>query len=307
MTVNKTLLAALMLGAFGMAGAASIEGGATPNQANVKPGASSPLPFGPNKPGLSINGSNSINLENGPIKYIRQKHSNTAINGSNVNANVNGNSNPKYLELKDVNPVIGFFTNPTLGQIWYENRAHGTEVYSVRQIADPKIPAAPKFGGLVMAKVTGLPADTSVYFGEWAPRAGNPSTGSSTDLNMASSERTVWYVGENPTGNTQGLATATYDVVGVNKHTPGQNDFYTGAVTATFGTNTGGTMSGGISRGGDTLSFNNAKIDNTAGTFSDNQGMSGRFYGSGAAAMAGIATRGTTAVGDDIAFGGKKR
>ncbi|MDO5638619.1 MAG: Slam-dependent surface lipoprotein [Neisseria sp.] len=305
MSVNKTLLAALLVGAFGMVNAATIEGKSSkPNLVN--PGSSNTIPFGSGKPGLSINGSNSINLEGGPIKYIRQKYSNTAINGSNVNANVNGNSNPKYLELKDVNPVIGLFTNPTLGQIWYENRAHGTEVYSVRQIANPNLPAAPKFGGLVMAKVTGLPADTAVYFGEWAPRAGNPSTGSSTDLNMASSDRTVWYVGENPTGNTKGLAAATYDVVGVNKHTPGQNDFYTGAVTATFGTGSNGTMAGGISRGNDTLNFNGVTIDNGKGTFTGAQGIDGRFYGSGAAAMAGIATRGT-GPGDDIAFGGKKR
>lgn len=304
MSVNKTLLAALLMGAFGAAVAAPV--GGSSNQTLVNPGSSSLLPFGAGKPGLSINGSNSINLEGGPIKYIRQKYSNTAINGSNVNANVNGNSNPKYLALKDVNPVVGFFTNPTLGQIWYENRAHGTEVYSVRQIANPALPAAPKFGGLVMTKVTGLPADTAVYFGEWAPRAGNPSTGSSTDLNMASSDRTVWYVGENPTTNMPTLVNAKYDVLGVNKHTPGQNDFYSGVLTANYGAGKAD-MTGNLVRGSDKIDFAGTKIASD-GTFKGSaQGIEGRFYGSGATAMAGIATRGTTAVGDDIAFGGKKR
>lgn len=324
MSKQKNILAALLLCAVGVSAHAQVIG-YTSNGQRVLANTSSPLPFGSGDPGLSFNDggwSNYINLQNGPIKHTRIKHgavynwlgqevvAATPINGTNLTASVDGNLNPKYLELRDVNPVIGWFTNPTLGQIWYENRANNTEVYSVRQIANPAIPAAPKFGGLVMAKVPDMPANGNVYFGEWAPRAGNPSTGSSTDLNMNSAERTVWYVGENPTGNTQNLANATYNVVGVNKHTPGQNDFYTGTVTAAFGTNNTGTMAGGISRGADTLSFDGVNINNTNGTFASGAGNSeviqGRFFGSGAAAMAGIAERGN-GVGDDVAFGGHKQ
>ena len=55
------------------------------------------------------------------------------------------------------------------------------------------------------------------------------------------------------------------------------------------------------------MSFENAKIDNSNGTFADTaQGMKGQFYGKGAAAMAGIATRKAGAA-DDVAFGGRKR
>ena len=145
----------------------------------------------------------------------------------------------------------------------------------------------------------------NVFFGEWAPRKGNPPQ-NSTDLNMADGKRTVWYVGDNPTGNTAGLGSMTYNVVGINKHTPGRNDFYTGSVTARFGTASTGTMEGSISRGDDHIDFNKARITNKDGTFADRtQGMTGRFYGSGAAAMAGYTTRGTAGVGDDVAFGGR--
>ena len=193
--------------------------------------------------------------------------------------------------------------------MWYENRHNNTEVYSVRQIANPIIPGAPKFGGLVIAKVPGMDGSNgNVFFGEWAPRAGNPQK-ISTDLNMADGKRTVWYVGDNPTQNTTGLATATYNVVGINKHTPGKNDFYTGEITATFGTNKFGSMSGTLKRAGDNdLSFDGVEINNSKGTFNsgaaNNEGIKGQFYGNGAAAMAGYAERGN-GVGDDVAFGGR--
>lgn len=323
MSMKKTVLAALLLGVMGVASAADIKGGSSkPNL--VEAGSSDPLPFGWKDPGLKFNNegswSTSINLEKGPVKYIRIKHgatthwwtgtetgAPTAINGNNVNANVDGTLNPQHLYFSDVNPVIGWFVKDPLGQVWYENRAYGTEVYSVRQMAEPLIPLAPKFGGLVMAKVPNLPADGHVYFGEWAPRAAGAMVSNSTDLNMNSAQRTVWYVGENPTGNTTGLANASYDVVGVNKHVPGQNDFYTGTVNATFGTAPKGSMSGGITRGNDTLSFAGVNIDNTQGTFSGGaEHIKGRFFGSNAAALAGFAKRGN-GVGDDIAFGGHKK
>ncbi|MDU1346590.1 MAG: Slam-dependent surface lipoprotein [Eikenella corrodens] len=312
---NKTLLAVLLCGVFGVAAAAP-DGkyGSSSNLQNVEAGLSEPLPFGAGKAGLRFisdgHWSTSINLEKGPVQHIRAKYNDRnqtpiPINGTDPYASVNGTRNPQYLTLRDVAPVIGWFYNPKLGQVWYENRHNNTEVYSVRQMANPAIPAAPKFGGLVIAKVPGMGGSNgNVFFGEWAPRKGNPPQ-NSTDLNMADGKRTVWFVGDNPTGNTTGVRTATYNVLGINKHTPGQNDFYTGQVTATFGSGITGTMAGRISRSSDHVDFDHAKIDNRNGTFADpSQGMTGRFYGNQAAAMAGYTTRGTGNVGDDVAFGG---
>ena len=312
---NKTLLAILLCGVFGVAAAAP-DGkyGSSSNLQNVEAGLSEPLPFGAGKAGLRFisdgHWSTSINLEKGPVQHIRAKYNDRnqtpiPINGTDPYASVNGTRNPQYLTLRDVAPVIGWFYNPKLGQVWYENRHNNTEVYSVRQMANPAIPAAPKFGGLVIAKVPGMGGSNgNVFFGEWAPRKGNPPQ-NSTDLNMADGKRTVWFVGDNPTGNTTGVRTATYNVLGINKHTPGQNDFYTGQVTATFGSGITGTMAGRISRSSDHVDFDHAKIDNRNGTFADpSQGMTGRFYGNQAAAMAGYTTRGTGNVGDDVAFGG---
>ena len=271
--------------------------------------ASTAIPFGEGKASLKINNSSiNINIGNGPVKHINKKYSNKPINGTDINGTANGLANPTYLTVKDVNPVIGLFTNPTLGQVWYEKRAANVDVYSVRQITDVKLPVAPKFGGLVIGQVKNLPDGSGVYFGEWAPRASGTPVQNSTNLNMNDASRTVWYAGDNPTGSTKGLATATYDVVGINKHTPGANDFYRGTVTAKFGTTAQGTMAGQIARGADKVSFDKAKIDNNKGMFADtNQGMKGQFYGKGAAAMAGITTRGSTSTSDDVAFGGRKR
>lgn len=323
---KQTLLAATLCGVFGVAAAAP-EGGSSQTDIDkkpttVKPGESDSQPFGKGKAGLAFstdNGhswSNSINLENGPVKHIgikyKQGTQKVPINGNNPYANVDGTRNPKHLRLGDVKPVVGWFYNPKLGQVWYENRHNNTEVYSVRQITEPKLPFAPKFGGLVIAKVPGMGgSDGNVFFGEWAPRKGNPPD-NSTDLNMADGKRTVWYVGDNPIKNTTGLATATYNVVGINKHTPGKNDFYTGEIKATFGTDKFGSMSGVLKRAGDKdLSFNGVQITNSKGTFNsipgrNNEGITGQFYGNGAAAMAGYAERGN-GKGDDVAFGGAKK
>lgn len=322
---KQTLLAATLCGVFGVAAAAP-EGGSSQTDIDkkpttVKPGESDSQPFGKGKAGLAFstdNGhswSNSINLENGPVKHIgikyKQGTQKVPINGNNPYANVDGTRNPKHLRLGDVKPVVGWFYNPKLGQVWYENRHNNTEVYSVRQITEPKLPFAPKFGGLVIAKVPGMGEGNNVFFGEWAPRKGNPPD-NSTDLNMADGKRTVWYVGDNPIKNTTGLATATYNVVGINKHTPGKNDFYTGEIKATFGTDKFGSMSGVLKRAGDKdLSFNGVQITNSKGTFNsipgrNNEGITGQFYGNGAAAMAGYAERGN-GKGDDVAFGGAKK
>ena len=317
MKASQLTLAVLLTAAFGSAYAVEVQGGSSNTKA-IKVGSSSLIPFGAGRAGIAIsnaadgNYSFSVNLENGPARRIRDKYGRTPINGGNQNANVNGTANPKYLTPGDVNPVLGWFSSEKLGQVWYEKRANNTEVFSVRQMAELSeaglLKKAPKFGGMTFAKVP--TAATNVFFGEWAPRKGNPPD-NSTDLNMDDGNRTVWFVGENPTKNTTGLATATYNVVGINKHTPGENDFYTGEITATFGTNKFGSMSGELKRAGDKdLSFNGVEINNSNGTFNsgaaNNEGIKGQFYGNGAAAMAGYANRGN-GKGDDVAFGGAKK
>ena len=317
MKASQLTLAVLLTAAFGSAYAVEVQGGSSNTKA-IKVGSSSLIPFGAGRAGIAIsnaadgNYSFSVNLENGPARRIRDKYGRTPINGGNQNANVNGTANPKYLTPGDVNPVLGWFSSEKLGQVWYEKRANNTEVFSVRQMAELSeaglLKKAPKFGGMTFAKVP--TAATNVFFGEWAPRKGNPPD-NSTDLNMDDGNRTVWFVGENPTKNTTGLATATYNVVGINKHTPGENDFYTGEITATFGTNKFGSMSGELKRAGDKdLSFNGVEINNSNGTFNsgaaNNEGIKGQFYGNGAAAIAGYANRGN-GKGDDVAFGGAKK
>ena len=317
MKASQLTLAVLLTAAFGSAAhAANVEGGSS-NTNLIKPKTSDPIPFGSGAAGIQVssNGhlSNSINLEAGPAQRIRNKYGNAPINGGNQNANVNGAANPRYLTPGDINPIAGWFSKTKLAQVWYEKRANNTEVFSVRQMADPKLPIAPKFGGMTFAKVP--TAATNVFFGEWAPRKGNSNQiANSTDLNMNDGNRTVWFVGEHPTKNTRNLAAATYNVVGINKHTPGKNDFYTGEIKATFGTGDKGSMSGALKRAGDReLSFNGVEITNSKGTFNsipgrNNEGITGQFYGNGAAAMAGYAKRGTdNNKGDDVAFGGAKK
>ena len=320
MKASQLTLAILLTAAFGSAYAVEVQGDSSNTKA-IKVGSSSLIPFGAGRAGIAIsnaadgNYSFSVNLENGPARRIRDKYGRTPINGGNQNVNVNGAANPRYLTPSDVNPVLGWFSSEKLGQVWYEKRANNTEVFSVRQMAELSekglLKKAPKSGGMTFAKVP--TAATNVFFGEWAPRKGNSNQIiNSTDLNMNDGNRTVWFVGENPTGNLENLkiSEATYNVVGINKHTPGKNDFYTGEITATFGTADKGFMSGELKRTGDNdLSFKGVEIINTDGSFKsgagNNEGITGRFYGNSAAAMAGYAERGN-GKGDDVAFGGEQ-
>ena len=313
MKASQLTLAVLLTAAFGSAAhAANVEGGSS-NPNLIKPKTSDPIPFGSGAAGIQVssNGhlSNSINLEVGPAQRIRNKYGNAPINGGNQNANVNGTANPKYLIPGDVNPVLGWFSSEKLGQVWYEKRANNTEVFSVRQMAELSekglLKKAPKFGGMTFAKVP--TAATNVFFGEWAPRKNGTAPENSTDLNMGSSQRTVWYVGENPTTNMPNLVKAQYNVLGVNKHTPGQNDFYTGVLTANYGTGSG-SLTGTLSRPRDSVDFAGTNIRSN-GTFNNGEHaadkITGRFYGSGAEALAGIVDR--AGVDKDIAFGGHKQ
>lgn len=308
MKVSQLTLAVLLTSAFGSAYAVEIEGKSTNNNL-IRPQASDSLPFGAGAAGIKVstgNGlSNSINLEAGPAQRIRNKYGNAPINGGNQNANANGTANPKYLQPGDINPIAGWFSKTKLAQVWYEKRANNTEVFSVRQMADPKLPIAPKFGGMTFAKVP--TAAANVFFGEWAPRKGNSNQiANSTDLNMADGKRTVWYVGDNPTRNMPKLVNAKYNVLGVNKHTPGRNDFYTGTLTANYGTGSG-SLTGSISRPGDSVNFAGTNIRSN-GTFDNgkvNEHITGRFYGNSAEALAGIVDR--AGADKDVAFGGRKQ
>ncbi len=314
MKASQLTLAVLLAAAFGSAYAVEVKGGDSSKGQLIQAAESDFLPFGSGAAGIKVstgNGlSNSINLQAGPAQRIRNKYGNAPINGGNQNANVNGATNSRYLQPGDINPIAGWFSKTKLAQVWYEKRANDTEVFSVRQMADSKVPIAPKFGGMTFAKVP--TAATNVFFGEWAPRKGNSNQIiNSTDLNMNDGNRTVWFVGENPTRNLSNMtiSEATYNVVGINKHTPGENDFYTGKVTADFGSKA--VMSGSISRDDkDKLTFKDVSINLRNGTFTstgttNKEGITGQFYGTNAAALAGYATRGN-GVGDDVAFGGKQ-
>lgn len=116
-------------------------------------------------------------------------------------------------------------------------------INSVRQITT--LSFAPQFGGLVVGQVadasgTPLAVESGVYFGEWAPRAAGTPPLDSTDLNMASADRTVWYVGDNAVteANMQTEINATYGVIGINGvgtaagGTPDNPNLYTGQLTA---------------------------------------------------------------------------
>ena len=313
MKASQLTLAVLLTAAFGSAAhAANVEGGSS-NPTLIKPKTSDSLPFGAGAAGIQVSTGNglskSINLEAGPAQRIRNKYGNAPINGGNQNANVNGAANPRYLTPGDVNPVLDWFSSKKLGQVWYEKRANNTEVFSVRQMAELSnkglLANAPKFGGMTFAKVP--TAATNVFFGEWAPRKGNSNQiANSTDLNMNDGNRTVWFVGENPTANMPKLANAKYNVLGINKHTPGKNDFYSGVLTANYGAGKN-ELSGTISRAGDSVNFAGTNIRSN-GTFDNgkvNEHITGRFYGNGAEALAGIVNR--TGADKDVAFGGRRQ
>lgn len=315
MKLCKTMLATVLLASFGIA-SAGIAGGSS-NRAHVRDGESDIMPFGSGDPGLSLSNDGNafsfyVNLENGPVTKINRKFGGTPINGhNNWYGNADGTRNPQHLRAADVFLPLSLFVREPLGQVWYEKRHNNTEVYSVRQMAELSSSGIaakiPKFGGLVIAKVPGMPREGNVFFGEWAPRKNGTAPENSTDLNMGSSQRTVWYVGENPTQNMPRLVNARYNVLGVNQHTPGRNDFYTGVLTANYGAGSG-SLAGSISRPGDSVNFADTKIDHR-GTFNNGEHaadkITGRFYGSGAEALAGIVDR--AGVDKDIAFGGRRQ
>lgn len=193
--------------------------------------------------------------------------------------------------ITQTNPTNGVTSN--VSETWKNTYAYNTNVYAYRQIDDP-MPGYPQFGGEVIAKVSG----SEVYFGEWAPRKTGTQPLASTDLNLSSSDRTVWFVGENPTTSMPALVNAKYNVVGINQYNPGTGAGVTsGVLTANYGSGSGsitGTV-GSINFAGTSIASN--------GSFARGTNIQGQFYGANAEALAGIYTTTTT----KVAFGGAKQ
>ncbi|HDS1736124.1 Slam-dependent surface lipoprotein [Pseudomonas sp. BP8] len=189
--------------------------------------------------------------------------------------------------------IVNPLNNVTTSQTWKNQVAYNTEVFAYRQIAAPS-PGYPQFGGEVIAKVSG----SEVYFGEWSPAKTGTQPTNSTDLNLSHANRTVWFVGENPTTSMPTLVNAKYNVVGINQYNPGTAAGVTsGVLTANYGSGSGtlaGTV-GSINFAGTTIAAN--------GSFARSSQIKGQFYGNSAEALAGIYTAGTT----KVAFGGAKQ
>lgn len=290
-SLSRALIGASLALAASHAPAATVLGG-TSNSANVNP-ASSTL-FGSGNAGLIFNGgSAAIDLAGGPVAQ-----SNNAISrGPDASGNY-------YLKGSDINFLAGLILgNTQIAQVWRNNVVYNgdtTTINSVRQMIVPPLPFMPDFGGLVIGKVNGSP----VYFGEWAPKGPNYSAPDNADLNMGSADRTVWYVGENPTASMPTLVSAQYNVVGINQHNPENPSVYQGVLTANYGSGNN-SLTGSIVRGADSVNFVNTTIDQH-GAFTNNSTISGHFYGSQAEALAGIYTGGSS-VQDHVAFGGARQ
>ncbi|AHA20440.1 hypothetical protein PA1R_gp4533 [Pseudomonas aeruginosa PA1R] len=252
--------------------------------------------FGSGNAGLSFNGSSTvIDLAGGPVGQANK----AIARGPESNGKT-------YLKGKDVNFLAGVVLGDTrIAQVWKNNVSFNgdtTTINSVRQMIVPPLPFMPDFGGLVIGKVEG----SAVYFGEWAPKGANYTDVASTNLNMGSSSRTVWFSGENPTTSMPNLVNAKYNVVGINQHNPENPNAYTGVLTANYAV--GGSnnrLTGNLDRSGSaSLGFDNVVINHN-GTFGNAGNVSGQFYNN-AGALAGIHRAGA-GVQDDVAFGGARQ
>lgn len=193
--------------------------------------------------------------------------------------------------ISQYNPATGLTT--IVSETWKNTFAYNTNVYAYRQISDP-VAGYPQFGGEVIAKVSGA----EVYFGEWAPRKTGTQPLNSNDLNLSSSDRTVWYSGENPTTSMPTLVNAKYNVVGVNKYDPSTGSGITsGVLTANYGSGSG-TLSGSVGA----INFAGTTIASN-GSFARTTQIQGQFYGANADALAGVYVNGST----KVAFGGAKQ
>tara|TARA_X000001388_G_scaffold50830_2_gene36791 strand:+ start:11429 stop:12388 length:960 start_codon:yes stop_codon:yes gene_type:complete len=309
--MKKSTLALTVMALLGSGAVVAAPAGGTSNSSGVDVGASNHFMFGGGNSGLKLNGSamGYIDIAGGPV------------NGSN--AAISARDDGTIMTPSD----LGLFGSSKIAQVWNDTASvsggsdtANVAINSVRQITPPFF--APQFGGLVIGQVgatsSGSPADpvvplsvgSGVYFGEWAPAVASP-VDDSTDLNMSSANRTVWYVGDNAVTSTPNMVNAQYNVVGIRQTGEGTNlptahELYTGTLTANYGPGTN-TLTGSIDRGLETVSFDSVAINSTGGftgSGSDAVGtgsIDGHFY-NGAHELAGIYT--TTNASDGVAFGG---
>ncbi|OAH42148.1 hypothetical protein AX777_22140 [Sphingobium yanoikuyae] len=140
-----------------------------------------------------------------------------------------------------------------------------------------------------------------VWFGEWT-----------SDNNVSTGDQTVYYVGRDLSATPTAATTATYDVKGINDYQT-NGALLTGTITANFDGSGGGTVGGSLT-GHQTVSLSNVGI--SGATFSTVNGgsasiaggsaeASGAFFGTNAAAIAGIVTSNVDR-SLDTAFGGSR-
>lgn len=301
--MKKSMIALAAMALLG-SGAAMAASGGSSNTANVAVGNSNHALFGGGNAGLKFENSllGFIDIAKGPVNG-----SNTAIASKGQGAIMTGAD-------------AGAPVSMDIAQVWNASATQGTSKFminSVRQVNTFFL--APQFGGLVIGQVadasgTPLAIGSGVYFGEWAPRAAGTPPADSTNLNMASSSRTVWYAGDNPTTAMPTLTNATYNVIGIQgvgtaaDNLPTAPKLYRGTLTANYnGSN--GTLTGSITNGTSTVNFNPDGVPTTftaasQGKFTHTNGkIEGQFYNN-ASALAGIYKGGTAA--SNVAFGGSR-
>lgn len=147
----------------------------------------------------------------------------------------------------------------------------------------------------------------NIYFGEWAATA-----------DQTAASHTVYYVGDDGGTTTMpSSGTATYSVKGISDYAT--NGLLSGTFNANFLSGTTGTLTGSIasSTTGYTVNIGTAAISGTAiagagatasqsgTTLATGGAVSGRFYGSNAAALAGIVSFANN-VRYNTAFGGSR-
>ena len=293
----KKSMIALSVMALLCSGAAMAASGGSSNTANVAVGNSNHALFGGGNSGLKFENSlmGFIDLAKGPVNG-----SNTAIASKGQGAIMTGAD-------------AGAPVSMNIAQVWNASATQGTSKFminSVRQVNTFFL--APQFGGLVIGQVANasgspLAVGSGVYFGEWAPRAAGTPPANSTNLNMGSSSRTVWYVGDNPTTAMPTLVGATYNVIGIQgvgtaaDNLPTAPKLYGGTLTANYGGGTG-SLAGSISNGTNTVNFADTTITSN-GKFTKGNAIEGQFYNN-ASALAGI-YKGATAT-SNVAFGGSR-
>lgn len=295
--MKKSMIALAAMALLGSGAAMAAASGGSSNTANVAVGNSNHALFGGGNAGLKFENSllGFIDIAKGPVNG-----SNTAIASKGQGAIMTG---------ADAGAPVSI----DIAQVWNASATQGTSKFminSVRQVNTFFL--APQFGGLVIGQVadasgTPLAIGSGVYFGEWAPRAAGTPPADSTNLNMASSSRTVWYAGDNPTTTMPTLTNATYNVIGIQgvgtaaDNLPTAPKLYRGTLTANYGGGTN-TLAGSITNGTNTVNFAGTTI-NANGTFVKGDAIEGQFYNN-ASALAGI-YKGETAA-SNVAFGGSR-